>query len=256
MERFFVRPDQIGATEARITGEELAHLTRVLRMRPGQRVEIFDGLGKGYSGEIKEIDEKRAIVAALTPVTEPRDSLLRTCLVQGIPKGEKMEWVAQKATELGVGAILPLALERCVTRLEDEAKRSRRRERWEKVAREAARQCGRLTAPQVLPIAVLSAFLAQVGREDLLLIPWEGGGESPRQLFRRMEKPPAGWVYLLIGPEGGLTKGEVEQGVAAAGLPLTLGPRILRTETAGLALLAVLQYQWGDGGAAPSSHFV
>lgn len=262
MERFYVSPENIGSREAWVTGEEYKHLSKVLRLKPGDSLEIFDGQGRGFRCALTKLEEGRAQVVLDSPVEEPRDSPLRACLLQGIPKGEKMEWVVQKTTELGISGLVPLELERCVVRLENEKKRRDRRERWRKVASEASRQCGRLTVPEIsLPIG-LKAFLAGIAPEDLLLIPWEKGGQTVRETLVGLpaEKAAAlrqgrGAVYFLVGPEGGLTEGEVEAARAQGGICLTLGPRILRTETAGLALLTLLQYELGDLSGAPSRHF-
>jgi 16S rRNA (uracil1498-N3)-methyltransferase len=249
MERFYAEPEAFGQGEAKITGGEFQHLKKVLRLMPGDRAEVFDGAGRGFIGRLISVGETEAIFSLDEPVTQKRDSSLNVCLAQGIPKGEKMEWVVQKATELGVAAILPLELSRCVVRLENDKKRRERRSRWQKVAREAARQCGRLTAPEVMAPMDLAAFLRQIRPPELLLIPWEEGGQALGAFFQ--EAGPS-WqkekIYMMIGPEGGMSEKEVEQGRRAGGRVLTLGPRILRTETAGLMLLSVLQYQWGDAG--------
>ncbi|MEA4892721.1 MAG: 16S rRNA (uracil(1498)-N(3))-methyltransferase [Peptococcaceae bacterium] len=262
MERFYVSPENIGSREAYVTGEELKHLSRVLRLKPGDPLEIFDGLGRGFHAVLAALEEGRARVLLDDPVAERRDSRLKTCLLQGIPKGEKMEWVVQKTTELGVSAVAPLELTCCVVRLENEKKRRERKERWQKVACEASRQCGRLTVPQVALPGTLKSALEKLRPEDLLLIPWEKGGIPVKRLLEVTpgEKAAAlesgrGTVFFLVGPEGGLTKEEVELAVARGGVCLTLGPRILRTETAGTALLTLLQYAWGDIGLAPSGHF-
>lgn len=249
MERFYVEPQAFGQREARITGEEFNHLKKVLRLNAGDQVEIFDGAGVGFAGQLISVGQGEAVVSLDEPVLQKRDSSLKVCLAQGIPKGEKMEWIVQKATELGVAAILPLELSRCVVRLEGDKKRQERQARWQKVAREAARQCGRLTVPEVMAPMDLAAFLRQIETSDLLLIPWEEGGQSLNKFFEEAGLSPEGKkVYMMIGPEGGISEKEVEQGRQAGGQTLTLGPRILRTETAGLMLLSVLQYQWGDTG--------
>ncbi len=244
-----MEPRAFGEREAAITGEELNHLKKVLRLNPGDWVEVFDGAGKGFTGQLLSVGKEAAVVSLDEPVLQKRDSSLQTCLAQGIPKGEKMEWVVQKATELGVAAILPLELSRCVVRLEGDKKRQERQARWQKVAQEAARQCGRLTVPEVMAPMDLAAFLRQLGPSDLLLIPWEEGGQPLGKLFEEAESAPLQKrVCMMIGPEGGMSEKEVEQARRAGGQTLTLGPRILRTETAGLMLLSVLQYQWGDTG--------
>jgi 16S rRNA (uracil1498-N3)-methyltransferase len=153
-----------------------------------------------------------------------------------------------------VDSIVPLELDRCITRLEGDKKRRDRQARWQKVAREAARQCGRLKMPEVsLPMDV-GMFLRLVSERDMLLIPWEEGGRPLKDFLAWADAEMAagawngGKVFVMIGPEGGMTAGEVEAGRRAGGHVLTLGPRLLRTETAGMALLSILQCQWGDMG--------
>ncbi|MCL2167160.1 MAG: 16S rRNA (uracil(1498)-N(3))-methyltransferase, partial [Clostridiales bacterium] len=130
MERFYVDPDRIRGKEARIRGEEYRHLHQVLRLKIGDTLEVFDGKGRGFSGRLAEFDKQQAVVSLEAPVTEQRDSALRVCLAQAVPKGDRMEWVVQKATELGVAAIQPLELSRCIVRLESDVKRRDRQARW------------------------------------------------------------------------------------------------------------------------------
>ena len=254
MERFYVPPDAFHEDHAWITGDELKHLSIVLRLKAGDPVEVFDGLGRGYTGRLAEVGKTRAVAALEAPVTETRDSALHLCLAQGIPKGDRMEWITQKATELGAASLLPLELDRCVVRLGGETKRQDRQARWQKTAIEAAKQCGRLTVPTVLPPMALGPFLKQIQPSDLLLIPWEQGGRPLRDFLTDEEsgittgKPGDRRIWIMIGPEGGMTEAEVEAGRRIGGRVLTLGPRILRTDTAGLMLLSVLQYRWGDMG--------
>ncbi|MCL1849247.1 MAG: 16S rRNA (uracil(1498)-N(3))-methyltransferase [Clostridiales bacterium] len=250
MERFFVPPPDMGRDEARISGGELKHLKNVLRLKAGAQVEVFDGLGKGFAGILVEVGTTEALVSLTAPVEEPRESPLRICLAQGMPKGERMDWIVQKATELGVETVIPLELSRCVVRLDGERKRTDKQARWQKIALEAAKQCGRLKLPDVLAPMGLTTFLQRIRPEDMLLIPWEEGGQPLRDFLWGTGSPDGAKarVYVMIGPEGGITEEEIESARKAGGQTLTLGPRILRTDTAGLMLLSVLQYQWGDMG--------
>ena len=173
-----------------------------------------------------------------------------------------MEWIVQKVTELGVTSVVPAELSRCVVRLDNDKKRRERRERWQKVAQEASRQSGRLKVPPVEMPVNLKQLLAGLKAEDLLLVPWEKGGLPLKELIPRLPaaqveglRRSEGTTCFLVGPEGGLTEEEVELAREAGGLCLTLGPRILRTETAAVMLLSLLQYIWGDAAKAPSAHF-
>lgn len=249
MHRYFVLPEDIIGSEARIKGEEYRHMTRVLRQKPGQDIAVFDGLGNEYQGIIEEIGPNEALVRVDKTKWMPGESDIDLWLVQGIPKGEKMEFIIQKNTELGVRGFIPLEAERTIVKLEGKKKKEREN-RWQKVALEAAKQCGRAYVPKVLAIRTLSEILTSLSKENLVLIPWEEGGlPLKRVLTDEGEKGVrARTLYILIGPEGGWEKSEVDKVVKSGGIPVTLGPRILRTETAGLAAVASVMYQWGDLG--------
>ena len=248
MERFIVAPEELDGNEAQINGDELRHLRTVLRLKTGDVVEVFDGAGRGYAGTLTDIDASRALVALKEPIVERRDSPLKIVLGQGIPKSDKMEWIAQKATELGVDSIIPLSLERCVARIDGDSKIKSRQARWRKVAIEAAKQCGRLMVPEVMAPIRLSDFIKKIEPSDLLLVPWEEGGKPLGEALRDTQGARVGAIFVLIGPEGGITRGEIQLCREAGGKVVTLGPRTLRTETAGLALLSALQFYWGDMG--------
>jgi len=261
-ERFLVAAAELDKDVARITGDELKHLKTVMRLKAGDAVEVFDGAGRGHEGILTDVDASRALVEVGSPITISKESPVRIVLGQGIPKSDKMDFIIQKATELGIGAVCPLSLARCVVRLEGDAKSKGRQARWQKVAAEAAKQCGRLRVPAVMAPMDLASFIRSIGAFDMFLVPWEEGGQSlrvalgsalgearyPRDPATATGNQDARGVFMLIGPEGGLTREEIHMCKAAGGKILSLGPRILRTETAGLALISVLQYVWGDVG--------
>ena len=252
MRRFHVLPGDINTGYARIIGDELQYLARVLRLSAGDPVIVFDGQGREYTGTIETIDKTEALVKLHPAPHFPglsSESPLEIWLAQGLPKGDKMELVIQKATELGVRGIVPLETARAVVKLAGD-KKAHRQVRWQKVACEAAKQCRRTLIPEVLPLRTVQEFLRELPPERLLLIPWEEGGQPLKNTlcafegFFRAAKP----VYVMIGPEGGWTEEEVNLARQAGGIAVTMGPRILRTETAGLAMLAAIMYQWGDLG--------
>ncbi len=266
MHRFFVWKEDIKNHQAVIKGEEFRHLSKVLRLTSGDAVTIFDGEGREYLGNILTVGKEEALVEIGEPLFLSRESPLEVWLVQGIPKGEKMEMIIQKATELGVRGIIPLKTQRCVVKLEGK-KEEERRKRWQKVAVEAAKQCRRALVPEVLSPCSITNFLTGLPQERHLFVPWEEGGVSIKEVLTAQPLSPvirsaSGFlseseskfgsvpvpVYLVIGPEGGLAAEEVDQMKNYGGIPLTLGPRILRTETAGLAALAVVMFAWGDLG--------
>ena len=254
MNRFHAPPERIRHGEAVIEGAAARHISRVLRFNPGDQIRIFDGKGHEYLARIREISGQRIIAAlekALTDLTSNNrpagEPLLQVVLCQGIPKGEKMEFILQKGTELGAVRFIPLVTERTVVRLEA-ARADNRRLRWQRVATEAARQCQRQMIPQVDSVQSLNQALTLVPSEAVGLIPWEDETATTlKDLIRQMpEAPPQVWVF--IGPEGGFSAAEITQARQAVLVPVSLGPRILRTETAGLAVLTMLLYAWGDLG--------
>ena len=260
MPRFYVPPENINQAEdnrhwALIKGQEFNHLSRVLRLQSGEEVTLFDGMGWEYIGIITALPKDEALISIREAHFLPRESSLEVWLVQGIPKGEKMELIIQKATELGVRGIIPLKAQRCVVKLEGK-KEEERRKRWQKVALEAVKQCHRALIPTVLPSRSMKEFLQGLPSSRHLLLPWEEGGtpfkEALEKVVGRKDSPGTGGmmdktpVYLVIGPEGGFAPEEVRQVQCCGGVTVSLGPRILRTETAGLAALSALMFAWGD----------
>lgn len=269
MHRFWVPKKAIKNGQAVIKGEEFSHLSKVLRLNAGDAICVFDGEGHEYAGKLIAVAKDEAIAQVGEPLALSKESPLDVWLVQGIPKGEKMELILQKATELGVRGIIPLKTKRCVVKLEGK-KEEERRVRWQRVALEAAKQCGRACVPEVVAPCSIQDFLRIIPPKRHLFVPWEEGGFSIKEVLShhgmgqlpqysafqpasgdltdsryQADSPP---IYLVIGPEGGLAAEEVQELKKSGGIPLTLGPRILRTETAGLAALAVVMFAWGDLG--------
>lgn len=253
MHRFYVAAediyqDQDNCGRAVIKGQEFQHLSRVLRLSPGRAVVVFDGTGKEYVGKLVSLEKGEALVSIAKPSLFARESFLEVWLVQSLSKGAKMNLIIQKATELGVRGIIPLKTQHCVAKLEGK-KEVERRQKWQKVALEAVKQCRRTLLPTVLPVCSLEEFLQKLPVKRHLFMPWEQGGSSLRYVLaeeRTSKTARTVPVYLLIGPEGGFAEEEVKQVQSYGGIPVSLGPRILRTETAGLAALAVLMFAWGD----------
>ncbi|HZV82051.1 MAG TPA: 16S rRNA (uracil(1498)-N(3))-methyltransferase [Geobacteraceae bacterium] len=246
MRRFFVEPHLLKGSSGIISGELCRHISTVLRLKVGDRLRLADGEGREAVATITAVATEGIRVdldpcaAAAACGTTPAITVY-----QGLPKGEKIDLVLQKCTELGAAAIVPFMAERSITRLEGE-RLEKRVARWQKIALEAARQSGRETVPRI-GFAPDMAELLRQDDHDLCLMLWEDEKEQGlRGVLETANRPES--IAVLIGPEGGLTPTEVAMATAAGYRPVTLGRRILRTETAGLAVVSILQYVWGDLG--------
>lgn len=234
--RFFVPPEILAHDPVTLTGETLHHLRSVLRLATGDEVMLLDGHGACCHARLQSVGRERAEATVLNRWRDTEHPCpLR--LLQALPKGDKFELVLQKGTELGITTFHPILSGRALPRLE-----TGRTARWERIIREAARQSQRPCLPQLLPLMRLAEALLAVP-EPLRLLLWEQGARPLAEVLPA--QPPAG-VALLVGPEGGFSGDEAATVEAVGFLPVHLGPRILRTETAGLAVAAVLQYLYGD----------
>ncbi len=242
MSRFFVDKSQIIGNRGVIIGPDVNHIARVLRMGQGDSLLLCDGEGYDYNARIVSISKDEINVEVLSAVPCENEPETQVTLFQGLPKQGKMEWIIEKCTELGISTIVPVQMGRSVVKLSKE-QAQKKLERWQKTAREAAKQCGRGRVPQVL----LPVTLAELERESLpefLLLPYEAERSRPVKEALRGQK--AGTAGIFIGPEGGFEPEEVELLQSMGAHCVTLGPRILRTETAGLTALSVLLYEWDD----------
>jgi len=221
-------------------GKEAArHLVTVLRLKPGQPVCLFNGQGGEYSGEIVAASSKSVTVRTANYNPDNRQSPLRTLLGIGISRAERFEWVLQKATELGVTEIFPLYTERTEVKLKGD-RENKKQARWQQVLASACEQCGRNLVPVLHNSQPLQDWLCTEADARLLL-----HHRTTANLQSLSAETPAS-VALLIGPEGGLSPSEIETGLASGFQAIALGPRVLRTETAPLAALSVIQWLWGD----------
>lgn len=244
MRRFLIDPAAVEAGRVVFGADETRHLARVLRLGSGRLVTATDGRGVDYTVRLDSLGE-RATGTIVGTSARDAESPLRVTLVQGIPRGDRMDTIVRAATELGVASILPAVARRTVIRLDAAGWRERAR-RWQRVAREAAKQCGRAVVPEVAAPAALADRLG-AERAELKVCLWEGESRPLGQVLAGLAASPA-TVALAVGPEGGLDPAEVEYAREGGWLLAGLGPRILRTETAGPAILAVLQASFGDLG--------
>lgn len=248
MTRFHVRPEDIVGGRVTFDAGETRHLTRVLRLGTGDVVEALDGAGGVLTVRIERVGPRGAEGAVLSRATLRSESTLRLTLVQAVAKGDKMEAIIRMATELGATRIVPLVTARTVVRVE-RGRETTRLARWQRVAKEAAKQSGRGVVPDVDPPRRLDEWLVAVPREGLLVCLWEGAREP---LGPRLPPPPVTHATLVVGPEGGLEAAEAEALGRAGAVVGSLGARILRTETAAPVGLALLQARYGDLGGGGS----
>lgn len=247
MTRFFIPANQIKDDLVTLQGDDRHHLLNVLRRGIGGKFTVINGKGEEFLVEVIEVNSETVIGKIVHQQERQTEPKVRITLVQSLPKADKFEWILQKNTELGVSRFQPVFTERSNIKL-DQAAQSRKLERWNKIIREAAEQSGRQIIPVLEPIRRWSEMLAAYSGVGLVLIPWEGeSGQSLKQVLECQPGVP-GSVTVLIGPEGGFSLKEVEEAKEKGAIPVTLGPRILRTETAGLVVAAALLYHFGDLG--------
>jgi 16S rRNA (uracil1498-N3)-methyltransferase len=240
--RLYVPGPVVAGQDIVLPAQAGEHLTRVLRLPPGTPFTLFNGAGGEFSAALGESTGKRVAARVLEHVAAERESSLQITLLQGIARGERMDLIVQKATELGVTRIVPVLAERSVVKL-DAKQRERKREHWRAVAISACEQCGRNRVPDVDEPVSLGEAIAAIaqGNSRFLLA---ADGES--SLVSSAQQNPRSPVTLLIGPEGGLAEGERASARAQGFYACHMGPRVMRTETAGLAALALLQSVLGD----------
>jgi len=246
MRRFLVNPTQISEKEVSILGSEAKHLSKVLRIKEGEKVLVLDGLGSSYLIQLEEVAEEGVRGRILEEISLASEPPLEVTLVQSILKGEKMDWVVQKATELGITRFVPLVSDRTIVKL-NPAKALDRQKRWEKIAQEAVKQCGRALVPEIAPVKTLEEVIKEFAEGELVILPWEGEqAQGLKEVLEESSQPQK--VSFFIGPEGGFSQEEVEKAQRAGAKVVSLGPRILRAETAALAVSSIILYTLGDLG--------
>lgn len=248
MHHFFVAPDQIGEDRIRFTGPDVNHMRNVLRMKRGEEVIVSDGTGQDYLCRVLSLEKDEALAVIEALCGESRELTSRIWLFQGLPKSDKMELIIQKAVELGAAGIVPVATKNAVVKL-DARKEDAKLKRWRAIGESAAKQSKRSVMPEVLGVMTLKEAFEYTKKEDfhLRMIPYERsvGMEATRRLLKQVE--PGKNVAVFIGPEGGFDEQEIHEALALGIEPVSLGKRILRTETAGLAILAALMLRLEGG---------
>jgi len=245
MSRFYVPQPRIEKGMLKIEGDEVRHIRKVLRLKAGDEIIVFDGLGKEFEGAIVEEGLSSVVIKIQNIFSSKRDSPLEVTLAQSLLKGEKMDYLIQKATELGVKEIIPFFSSRSVPLLE-KSKKLKRHHRWERIAIEASKQCGRGVVPKIESLQDYSDMLQTDSPDSLRLILWEKEGIKLKEILERLKEKKK--IFFIIGPEGGFSQLEVDEAKKTGFIPVTLGRRILRAETASLCFLSILQYEKGDIG--------
>lgn len=241
MHHFFVTPAQVSGEKVYIEGSDVNHICNVLRMKKGEKLQISDGNNKKYVCQIDEITNEKVFLHIIEEKIGNTELPSKIYLFQGLPKSDKMELIVQKSVELGVYEIIPVSTKRAVVKLD--AKKARKKvERWNSIAEGGAKQSGRTVIPKVREVMTYKEALTYAKTLDIVLVPYElaDGMNKTKEIIGRIEKGQS--IGIFIGPEGGFEKEEVEQAMETGAEPITLGKRILRTETAGLTILSILMY--------------
>ena len=246
MHRFFV--PQLYNEEMYIEGVDARHISKVLRMQPGAQLQIVSDDGVSAVAEITAIDSERVTVRCLKKLAESHEPRVKLVLAQGLAKGEKMDFIIQKAVEMGAYSVIPVAMEHSVVRL-DGAKAAKKVERWQKIAESAAKQSKRDIIPEVQPVKSMAEMLAKCScQTKIIAYECEERLSLKAALKAAEEAGGISELLLIIGPEGGISEGELEQARQAGAVPVSLGRRILRAETAGLVAISAIFYETGDLG--------
>lgn len=241
MHHFFVPEENLLDGRIIIRGDDVNHIRNVLRMALGEKLAISCGKGVEYICAVEELQEDAVTARILEEQATESELPVSITLFQSLPKSDKMEFVIQKAIELGVSRVVPMRTKRCVVKL-DERKEQKKLARWQAIAEAAAKQSGRGMIPEIERIADFEQALQMAAQYDMVLIPYELCDNMPESVTVVQRAAEGKSIGIFIGPEGGFERGEVEQAVNGGAVPISLGKRILRTETAGLAILSVLMF--------------
>ncbi|NWG03888.1 MAG: 16S rRNA (uracil(1498)-N(3))-methyltransferase [Syntrophaceae bacterium] len=245
MPRFYVPDPQIEKDLLKIRGNEARHILRVLRLKLGDEIMVFDGLGNEFEGTIVEEASQSVVVKVKNIFSSKRESPIEITMAQSLLKGEKMDTLIQKATELGVNKIIPFVSSRSIPLLEKQGQLIRHH-RWERIAIESSKQCGRGVIPRIEFLRSYSEMLQMVPSNSLRLILWERKGVKLKEVLEQSKRKPE--IFFIVGPEGGFNEREIEESQRAGFITVHLGKRVLRAETASLCFLCILQYDLGDIG--------
>lgn len=248
MHKFFIDENHIYDNYAEITGDDVKHIYKVLRLKTEDKVYINNCKGKEYIGEITEITKQSVSLKIIEEVQVNNESPVEVYLFQGLPKSSKLELIIQKSTELGVKEITPIITNRVLSAIKNIDKESKKIERWNKIALEACKQCKRTLIPIINEITEFDRAINLLKEMDLVLVPYENAENYGIKKVMNDIKSDVSKIGIVIGPEGGFEEEEINRLKEIEAKIITLGPRILRTETAGLVAISLLMYELGDLG--------
>lgn len=247
MNKFFVSKGNISEQIAIIKGEDVKHIYKVLRLKSGDKININDCEGTEYLGEIKSINKDSVSVTLIDKLSINNESPIEVYLYQGLPKASKMDLIVQKSVELGIVEVTPIITERVITK--GEIGEFKKVDRWNKIALEACKQCKRSIIPKIKPPLEFQEFINEIKNMDLVIVPYENeNGYGIKKVAKSIDKNSVHKAAIVIGPEGGFEENEINLLRGNGAYIVTLGPRILRTETAGLVTLSIIMYELGDLG--------
>lgn len=248
MPKFFVRDDQINDNKVDIIGEDVNHISNVLRMKVGDEFQVCNSdTTENYNVEIKSFEKEKIICSIINKMKSEAESDINLKIFQGIPKSDKMELIIQKSTELGIKELIPVDMERCVSKIsgKDEKKKI---DRWQKISEVAAKQSGRDMIPKIHNVIKINDIVKVISDFDMMIVPYEKAeGYSFKDAIEEIKEYDKSNINIgiVIGPEGGFEPSEIEQLREAGAKIVTLGKRILRTETVALAMSSVIMYELG-----------
>lgn len=247
MRRFYIDKEKIGEKQASLTGQDAKHLKDVLRLIPGDQVCVFDGTGHEYLAEIVETGPEEILLNLLSHVDYESESPVSITLAQAFLKDKKMDTLVRQVSELGISRWLPYQAARSVAKPDGERLKARK-ERWIKIVREALKQCGRSRLPEICDTVSFKEALSMVDSCDLKILFWEKSGAPLADLINDIKKTNKDCrsICLFLGPEGGFEDSEVDAAIHKGFITLSLGPRILKADTASLAACALAQHLFGD----------
>ncbi|MBM7556235.1 16S rRNA (uracil(1498)-N(3))-methyltransferase [Halanaerobacter jeridensis] len=248
MNHFFVEPEDIRGDLVIIRGQDVKHITRSLRLQPGDEITVADGLENKYLVELTATNDKLVEGEIKKELEVDAESDINVTLLQGLPKSKKMDLIVRKCTELGIDKVIPMETDHTVVKLSS-SKAEKRKKRWQKIAKSAAKQSKRTRIPLVEDVINFESGLELVADYDLAVMPWVAEEKQGlKDIIQQQNTKEIEDVLIIIGPEGGFSPQEVASAREEGVQPVLLGPRTLRTETAGLAVLTMLLYELGDLG--------